>query len=94
MGRVIDLTPTLFCILAETKISNLLKPQLGRHKANKEKSMSQPNIPKPEFLCHYTSVDVLCKLFTEMENGKMSFHASSVDFMNDSATGSQWYRWH
>ena len=40
---------------------------------------------KPEFLCHYTSVDVLCKLFTEMENENMSFHASSVDFMNDSA---------
>ncbi len=39
----------------------------------------------PEFLCHYTSIDVLCKLFTNNTNGCFIFHASSVDSMNDNA---------
>ena len=36
-------------------------------------------------LFHYTSIDVLCKLFTDIKNNQLLFHASSVDFMNDTA---------
>lgn len=51
----------------------------------KSGTMSKLKIKKPLYLCHYTSVDVLCKLFTEIKNDEFLFHASSVVFMNDSA---------
>ena len=38
----------------------------------------------PKYLCHYTSVDVLLELFTNINDDNFYFHASSVDFMNDS----------
>ena len=40
---------------------------------------------RPEYLCHYTSVDVLCKLFTTIKSNMLVFHASSVFSMNDKA---------
>ncbi len=40
---------------------------------------------RPEYLCHYTSVDVLCKLFSNIKNKMFIFHASSVFSMNDKA---------
>ena len=39
----------------------------------------------PESLYHYTTVAVLFKLFTGIKDGCLIFHASSLDFMNDSA---------
>ena len=39
-----------------------------------------------DYLYHYTSIDVLCKLFTNInKNNQLVFHASSLDSMNDSA---------
>ena len=43
----------------------------------------------PKYLYHYTSVNVLCSLFTHMRNEQFVFHASSIGFMNDSAEYSQ-----
>ena len=40
---------------------------------------------EPSSLYHYTSVDVLCKLFTQTNGEDMIFYASSVNAMNDSA---------
>ncbi|MBR6286174.1 MAG: DUF2971 domain-containing protein [Bacteroidaceae bacterium] len=47
--------------------------------------MPESKTIEPNQLCHYTSVDVLCKLFVGSKNKKLLFHASSVFFMNDSA---------
>lgn len=47
--------------------------------------MPKHKTQEPKHLCHYTSVDVLCKLFVDIKDEIMSFHASSVTFMNDSA---------
>ena len=46
--------------------------------------MNQSKISTPNSLYHYTSVDVLCKLFSGIKKDCLIFHASSVDFMNDS----------
>lgn len=40
---------------------------------------------QPKHIYHYTSVDVLCKLFANIQNQQFVFHASSVFSMNDSA---------
>ena len=47
--------------------------------------MNRRETKKPSGLYHYTSVAVLCKLFTGIKDGNLIFHASSVDFMNDGA---------
>ena len=40
---------------------------------------------KLKYLYHYTSLGVLCELFNKIHDNHFLFHASSVDFMNDSA---------
>lgn len=61
-------------------------PKLGSHRVEWGGiRMKQQKSNVPECLYHYTSVAVLCKLFTGIRDGNLIFHASSVDFMNDSA---------
>ena len=40
---------------------------------------------KPKSLYHYTSIDVMCKLFTNIQDDLFIFHASSTETMNDGA---------